>query len=83
MCACKVASVVLLLATLSTVACQSLLSMGFCKKEYWSGFTCPPPGTLLDPGIDPASQCLLHCQVGSLPLVPPGKTIYIYTYIYI
>ena len=30
--------------------------------------------TLPDPGIDPASLCLLHCQVGSLPLVPPGKT---------
>ena len=55
---------------------KPLLSMGFSKQEYWSGFTCPPPGrrTLPDPGIDPASLCLLHCQVGSLPLVPPGKT---------
>ena len=54
MCACKVASVVLLFATLSTVACQALLSMGFSKQEYWGGFTCPPPGrrTLPDPGID-------------------------------
>ena len=32
--ACKVASVMLLLATLSTVACQALLSVGFSKQEY-------------------------------------------------
>ena len=30
-----------------------------------------PPGDLPDPGIKPAS--LMHWQVGSLPLVPPGK----------
>ena len=26
-----------------------------------------------DPGIKPMSLCLLHWQVGSLPLAPPGK----------
>ena len=26
-----------------------------------------------DPGIEPASLCLLHWQASSLPLVPPGK----------
>ena len=27
-----------------TVACQSPLSMGFSRQEYWSGLSCPPPG---------------------------------------
>ena len=40
-------------ATLWTVACQALLSMGFSKQEYWSGLTFPPPGDLPDPGIEP------------------------------
>ena len=38
-----------------TVAQQTPLSMGFSKKEYWSGLPCPPPGDLLDPGIEPIS----------------------------
>ena len=33
----------------------------------------PPPGDLRDPGIEPTSPCLLYWQVGSLPLMPPGK----------
>ena len=24
-------------------------------QEHWSGLPCPPPGDLLDPGIEPAS----------------------------
>ena len=36
-----------LLATLWTVAHQAPLSMGFFKQEYWSGFTCPSPITVL------------------------------------
>ena len=59
--------------TLCTVACQAPLSMGFSKQEYWSGFPCPSPGDLPDPGIKPVSLCLLHWQAGSLPLAPPGK----------
>ena len=46
---------VLLCATLWTVACQLPLSMGFSRKEYWSGLPCPPPGDLSDPGIKPVS----------------------------
>ena len=41
--------------TLWTVACQAPLSMGFSRQEYWSGLACPPPGDLLDPGIEPVS----------------------------
>ena len=44
-----------LFASLCTVACQALLSMGFSRQEYWSGLPCPPPGDLPDPGIEPTS----------------------------
>ena len=57
-----------------TAACQAALSMGFSRQEYWSGFPCPPPGDLQDPGLQPASLTSnLHWQAGSLPLMPPGK----------
>ena len=41
--------------TLCTAACQAPLSMGFSKQEDWSGFPCPSPGDLPDPGIESAS----------------------------
>ena len=31
------------------------LSVGFSRQEFWSGFPCPPPGDLSDPGIKPTS----------------------------
>ena len=46
------------------------LSMGFPRKESWSGWPCPPPGDLSDPGIEPRSSAL---QVDSLLSEPPGK----------
>ena len=46
-----------LCATLWTVACQALLSMGFSRQEYWSGLPCPPLRDLLHPGIEP--MCLM------------------------
>ena len=51
-----------LFATLWTVAHQAPPSMAFSRQEYWSGFPCPPPKDLSDPGIKhmppvtPASQ---------------------------
>ena len=36
------------------IAHQVPLSMSFSKQEYWSGFPCPPPGDLPNPGIKPA-----------------------------
>ena len=33
--------------------------MGFCSQEYWSPLSFPPPGDLLDPGIEPTSPALL------------------------
>ena len=40
----------------------------FSRQEYWSELPCPPPGDLLDPGIEPASSSA--SQVGSSPLSP-------------
>ena len=34
---------------------QAPLSMGFSRREYWSGLLCPPPGDLPDPEIEPVS----------------------------
>ena len=54
--------------------------MGFSGQEYWSGLSWPcPPGDLPDPGIKPTSPSLLRRQVGSLPLVPPGKLCSVFT----
>ena len=30
-----------------------LCPWGFSRQEYWSGWPCPPPGDLPDPGIEP------------------------------
>ena len=39
------------------------------------GLSCPPPGDLPDPGIEPRSPAL---QEDSLPSEPPGKIMYIF-----
>ena len=62
-----------------TVACQAPLSMGFSRQEYWSGFPCPAPGDIPDPGMDTKSPAL---QADSLPTKPTGKPIYI-VYLYL
>ena len=46
------------LATPWTVACKVPLSMGFSRKEYWSGLPFPSPEDLLDPVIKPSSPTL-------------------------
>ena len=48
------------------------LSIEFSRQEYWSGLTCPSPGTLPDPGMEPRSP---PRQTDSLPSEPPGKPI--------
>ena len=53
-----------------TVTCQSPLSMGFSRQEYWSGLSFSPPGDFPNPRIEPRSPTL---QVDSLPTEPPGK----------
>ena len=57
-CGVLVAKSCLTLVTLWTVACQTALSMGFPKQDYWSGLPFPSPGDLPSPGIEPASPAL-------------------------
>ena len=51
-------SCVQLFVTPWTVACQTPLSIGFSRQEYWSGLPFPSPGDLPNPGIEPASPIL-------------------------
>ena len=55
-----------------TAACQALWSMEFFRQEYWSGLPLPPPGDLLDPGIEPRASEL---QANSLPLSHQGSPV--------
>ena len=69
---------------------QAPLFTGFSRQKYWSGLSCPPPGIFLYHESNSLLLSLLHWQVDSLPLAPPGKPttylcvcIYMYIYIYI
>ena len=55
-------------ATPRTIAHQAPLSMGFFRQEYWSGLPYPPPGDLLNPGIESTSPVSPSLQGDSLPL---------------
>ena len=73
-----------LFATLWTVACQALLSMGFSRQEYWSGLPFPSPGYLLDPEIktvSPASPALQAYFFFFLTSELPGKPWFILKYL--
>ena len=52
------------------VAHQAPLSMGFSRKEHWSGLPFPSPGDLPNPGIESRSPAL---QADCSPAEPPGK----------
>ena len=60
-------------ATLWTVACQALLSVGFSRKAFWSGWPFPSPGYLPEPGLNLGLLHLLHWQENSLPLAPSRR----------
>ena len=62
-----VAKSCLTLVTLWIVACQTPLSMGFSRQDYWSGLPFPSPGDLPDPGIESGSPRL---QADALPCEP-------------
>ena len=53
-----------------TVACQAPLSIGFLRREYWSGLLVPSPGDLPGPGIKPVSTALASILFTT---EPPGK----------
>ena len=56
MCVCAESlSHVWLFPTPWTAACQTSLSMEFCKQEYWNRLPFPSPGDLPNPGIKPVS----------------------------
>ena len=64
-----------LFAPLGTVAHQVLLSMGFSRQEYWSGWQFPSPGDFSDPEIELRSlMSFLHWQADSLPTAPIYST---------
>ena len=59
-------------ATPWPIACQSPLSTGFSRQEYWSGLPFPSAEDLPDPGIEPGTPAL---QADSLPSKPPGESV--------
>ena len=62
---------------LRTVVCQAFLSMGFSRQEHWKRLPWPPPGDLLDPGIEPNSPSSPALQADSLPLTTTKPKYYI------
>ena len=77
---CQSLSHVWLLVTPWTVGGQTPLSMGFSRQALWSGFHALIQETFLTQELKPYLLCLLHWQVCSLPLAPPGKANYFSNY---
>ena len=73
LCLCVCAESCLMFLTLWTIARQAPLSVGFSRKEYWSGLPFPSPGIFLTQGLN---WLLLHWQAGSLPLSHLGSFIF-------
>ena len=59
--------------SLWTKACQAPLSMGFSRQEYWTGWPCPPPRNLPDPGIEPVSLVSPTLEGGFFATRPTWK----------
>ena len=57
-------------STLYSIAHRAPLPMGFSRQAYWSGLSCPSPGDLPKPWIEPRSPAL---QADSLLFEPPRK----------
>ena len=56
----------------------------FSRQDYRSELLCPPPGDLPDPGIEPESLTFPALERRHfLPLVPPGKPVYLCIPLYI
>ena len=64
-----------LFATPWGIVCQTSLSMGFPRQEYWSELPFPSPGDHSNPGIKPGSPAL---EVDSLTSEPAVKPRYSY-----
>ena len=55
------------------VACQTLLSIGFARQEYWSGLPFPSLGDLLNLGIKPESLMSPALAVGNFTTESQGS----------
>ena len=56
-----------------TVAHEAPVSVGFPRPEFWSGMPFPPPGDLLDLGIELGSPALQADSLLSESLGKPGE----------
>ena len=66
-----------LFVTLWIVAHLASLSMEFSRQECWSGFPCPSPGDLSDPGFKLASLMSPALAGRFFTAIPsPGKPWY-------
>ena len=68
-----------LFAALWTVACQTPLSMGFSRREYWNVFAISSSRNLPTQGSNQRLLCLLHWQAGSLLLSHLGSPKVLYS----
>ena len=64
-------SCVQLFASLWTITCQALLSMGFSRQEHWNGLPSFSRGDLPNPGIE--LLCFLHWQAGFFKSLAPSR----------
>ena len=74
-CCCLVAELCLTLVTPWTVACQSPLSVGFSRQEYWSELPFPSPVGL--PNLEPMSPTLAAMK--NLTELS-GKPLYVHSF---
>ena len=66
-----------LCATPWTAAYQASPSMGFSRREHWSGLPFPSPRDLPNPGIEPMSPALADDRFFTTE--PPGKLMEYYS----
>ena len=50
-----------------------VFSVGFSRQEYWNALSCPPPGDLPGPGMEPVSLMSPVLAGRFKALAPPGK----------
>ena len=62
-----------LFATPWTVAHQAPLSVGFPRRECWSGMPLPPPGDLSNPGVEPVFPASPALAGGFFTTTAPGE----------
>ena len=76
-------SCVQLFAISWTVALQAPLSMGFPRQEYWSGLPIPPPGDLLNSGIESAALGATALAGGFFTTSTTWKALRLHRYIHL